>query len=129
VFFAVFFHLHPSVVGSAATFGRDPNDVLCGIFDIARFAVHAVLRVDLQAITVVIVLDVFVDARRAVARLWASINIQVDTDWNGRVFQRQMRRLLFFVIGITNENAAEAVKRELAIGFGVVNGRALRRRF
>jgi len=39
----------------AAAFGRDPHDVLRGVFDVAGLAVHAVLRVDLQAVDVVIV--------------------------------------------------------------------------
>ena len=51
VFCVVFVHgLHPAVVGTAAAFGRDPNDVLRGIFDVASFAMHTVLRIDLQAV-------------------------------------------------------------------------------
>src|SRR2546426_12776022 len=41
--------LHVRVVRPAAAFGRDPDDVLQRILDVAGLALHAVLRVDLQA--------------------------------------------------------------------------------
>src|SRR5204862_1951500 len=39
-------HIH--VIGTAAAFGRDPDDVLLRVFYIAGFAMHAVLRIDLK---------------------------------------------------------------------------------
>ena len=42
------FPSHADVVGPAAAFGRDPDDVLRRVLDVAGLAVHAVLRVDLQ---------------------------------------------------------------------------------
>src|SRR4051812_44560418 len=39
--------LHVHVVRPAAAFRRDPDDVLSRVLDVARLAVHAVLRVDL----------------------------------------------------------------------------------
>src|SRR2546422_761674 len=41
--------LHVGIVGAAAAFRRDPDDVLLRVLDIAGLAVHAVLRVDPQA--------------------------------------------------------------------------------
>src|SRR5262245_22086610 len=37
---------HVRVVGSSATFGRNPGYILVRVLDIARFAVDAVLRID-----------------------------------------------------------------------------------
>ncbi len=42
--------LHARIVRSATTFGRYPNNILCRILDVAGFAMHAVLRIDLQAV-------------------------------------------------------------------------------
>ena len=39
--------LHPRIVRTTATFWCDPNDVLRWVFDVAGFAVDAVLGVDL----------------------------------------------------------------------------------
>ena len=47
---------HVRVVRPAAAFGRDPHDVLRRVLDVAGLAVHAVLRVDLQPLAVVLVL-------------------------------------------------------------------------
>ena len=41
---------HPRVIWPAAAFWCNPHDILRGVFDIAGFAVHAVLCVDLQSI-------------------------------------------------------------------------------
>ena len=46
---------HVGVVGTATAFGGYPHDVLSGVFDIAGFAMHAVLRVDLQSVATGIV--------------------------------------------------------------------------
>src|SRR3546814_5867496 len=43
------FPLHIGVIWAAATLRHHPFDVLPGILDVAGLAVHAVLRVDLQA--------------------------------------------------------------------------------
>jgi hypothetical protein len=65
--------LHACVVGPTATFGCYPYDVLRRVFDVAGFAVHAVLRVDLQTVAVVVVLYILVNASGAVAALWARV--------------------------------------------------------
>ena len=43
-------HSHIRIVRTAAAFRRDPHDVLRRVLDIAGLAMHAVLRVDLQAL-------------------------------------------------------------------------------
>src|SRR6185369_18028499 len=40
--------LHVGVVRAASAFRDDPDDVLLRILDVARLAMHAVLRIDLQ---------------------------------------------------------------------------------
>ena len=47
----------------AAAFGRDPDDVLRRVRDVAGLAVHSVLRVDLQAVGVVFVLQEALNAK------------------------------------------------------------------
>ena len=81
----------------------------------------AVLRVDLQAVGVIFVFDELVDASGAVAGFGAGVYGQVDGDGDGGVSQSQMRGLLFFVVGVADEDAAQAVKGQFAIGFGVNN--------
>src|SRR5471032_2300546 len=49
--------LHIRIVRAAATFRRHPDDVLGWILDIAGFAMHAVLGVDLQTVGAVVGLD------------------------------------------------------------------------
>src|SRR5450830_426175 len=82
--------LHPRVVRSTAAFGRDPHDVLGRVLDVAGLAMHAVLRVDLQAVAVVFVLDELIDPGRAVARLGSCIPGQVDGHRHAGIFQGQM---------------------------------------
>src|SRR3546814_7875359 len=55
--------LHVGVVRSAGTFGRDPGDVLRRVLDVAGLAVHAVLRVDLEALAAIVVAHDLVNAR------------------------------------------------------------------
>jgi hypothetical protein len=56
-------------LGPAAALGRDPDDVLRRILDVAGLAVDAVLRVDLQTLAAIGIGDELVDAGRAVAAL------------------------------------------------------------
>ena len=42
--------LHPTHISRPATaLGRDPDNVLAWVFDVAGFAMYAILRIDLQA--------------------------------------------------------------------------------
>src|SRR5205085_10874109 len=91
--------LHVRIVRAAAAFGRDPDDVLRRILDVAGFAVHAVLGIDLQA-RLGVEVDELVHAGRAVALLRSAVFLQVDGDGNGRILEREVRRLVFAVVRI-----------------------------
>lgn len=41
--------LHVGVVGSAKALGSDPGDILGGVFDVAGFTMHTILRIYLKA--------------------------------------------------------------------------------
>src|SRR6202007_2281982 len=77
--------LHVGIVGAAAAFRRDPDDVLRRVLDVAGLAVHAVLRVDLQTRRGLEVHEL-VDARRAVALLRPGIDLQILQRY-GRILQ------------------------------------------
>ncbi|VAY89696.1 conserved hypothetical protein [mine drainage metagenome] len=115
--------LHAHVVRPAATFGRDPDDVLRRVLDVAGLAVHAVLRVDLQLVTPVRALDELVHARRAIALLGTGVAREIHLHRHRDIFQREVRRLVFLVVGVADEHRGEAVERELAVGLGVVDAR------
>ena len=121
--------LHGAVIGAAAAFGAHPGDILGGVFDVAGFAVHAVLRVDLQAVAVVFVFHELVHARRAVARLGTGVLAQVHRDRRRCILQRQVAGLVFVVVGAGQEYRAEAVEGQHAIGLRVVDLRLGRGRF
>ena len=91
---------------------------------------NAVLRVDLKfrVGSVVLCYD-FVDLAVAVPLFRRVIFGQVHGDRDVFVRQRQVRRLIFFVIGIRNENRGETVKRYFAVGFRVLDFRRISRLF
>src|SRR3546814_13542863 len=68
---------HVRIVGAAAALRRDPDDVLGGILDVARLAVDAVLRVDLQPWAAA-VLDAFVNPRRTVTLLRGIVQRKIN---------------------------------------------------
>src|SRR5438270_6708444 len=74
---------HVGVVRAAAAFRHDPYDVLRRVLDVAGLAVHAVLRVDPQALRAAF-LHEFVDPVRTVARLGACVNREVQLRRNRR---------------------------------------------
>src|SRR5690606_3454555 len=119
--------LHVGVVRPAAPLGDHPHDVLGRVLDVARLAVHAVLRVDLQAVRAGgLVLHEFVHARRAVALLGPGVLREVDVHRNGRILQREVDRLVLLVVGVRDEHRRELVEGELAVGLRVLDGRAFR---
>src|SRR5438105_8100431 len=59
-------HLHVRVIGASTAFGCDPVDVLGRVLDVARFAVDAILGVDLKPRFTVLALHEFVDAGRTI---------------------------------------------------------------
>ena len=85
---------------------------------------YAVLRVDLQAVRLVWIFDIFIHTCRAIAGLWPGVGCQIDIDRNTGVFQCQMRWLVFFMVGVAYENAGELVKTDFAVRLGVGDLRA-----
>ena len=65
---------------------------------------HAILRIDLQAVLAGVGFHVLVHARRAVARFGAGVLRQVDGYRHLGVLQRQVNRLVFRVVGVGNEH-------------------------
>ena len=92
--------LHRAVVGPAAALGGCPDDVLHGVFDVAGFAVYAVLCVDLQALAAVGSGYKFVYTSGAVAAFSACIEWQVGLHGHAGIFQGEVGRLVFFVVGV-----------------------------
>jgi hypothetical protein len=112
-----FDRLHVRVVGAVATLWDGPCDVLAWVFDIAGFAMHAVLEVNLEAWLFAFFCDHFVNACRTVA-LGGLVKFgQVDRDWHGGVFERQVRGLAFFMVGEGKCHVGQAVERQFAVGF------------
>ena len=96
-------HLHVRVRGAAEPFGADPVNILRGVFDIAGLAVHAVLGVDLKSRTVLFMHD-FIHAGGAVSLRGLSVVREVDGNRNARIAQREMARLIFFMVGIRQKD-------------------------
>src|SRR5690606_4772832 len=69
--------LHSVVHGPFATLRRHPHDILRRILDVARLAVHAVLRIDLQPVAAVLVLHELVNPGRTIPLLRPRIFRQV----------------------------------------------------
>src|SRR5690606_35384431 len=69
--------LHAVVHRPFAPLGRQPDDLLCWVLDVAGLAVHTGLRIDLQAVIAVIILDDLVHTGRAVACFGAAVLRQV----------------------------------------------------
>src|SRR5262245_18233302 len=110
--------LHVRIIGAATTLRWNPGDVLVGIFDVASFAVDAVLRVDHKAGRTPL-LDPFVDPGWAIARRGPAIDVML-----GRLLQRQighleMWRLVLLVVCVGEEHRREPVEGELAIWLGI----------
>ena len=83
---------------------------------------HTVLGVDLQTIGLVFVFHIFVNASRAVARLGPSKLGQVDAHRNTGILQGEVSGLVFFMVGIADEHAGQAIKSKLAIWLWILNG-------
>src|SRR5881394_3042199 len=103
-------HLHVRIIGSSPAFGCDPVDVLGRVLDVARLAVDAILRVDLESRLSICVLDKLVNSRRTITLLGTSIHRKVDRGGYVRVLERQMNRLVLFVIGVGHENGRETIE-------------------
>ena len=78
-------NLHVRVIGSPATFGHYPVNVLGRILDIAGFTMDAILRVYLEP-GVAVLFDIFVDAGRAKTGLRPIIIGKVDGERHRAVY-------------------------------------------
>src|SRR5690606_33378476 len=79
-------YLHPDVDRAFAALGRDPDDVLPRILDVAGLAVHAVRRVDLQPrVAAVGVAHDLVHGGRTIASLRGIVKRDVDLDLDGGI--------------------------------------------
>ena len=77
-------NLHIGIVRSASAFWYNPVNVLAGVFDIASFTMHAVLRVDLQTrVFALFLANYFIDTSRAIALRGLIIFGQIDINWHG----------------------------------------------
>src|ERR1700722_5180571 len=109
------------VVWSAAPFRRDPVDVLRRVLDVACFAVHAVLRIDLEPRIAFVSPDDFVHTGRAIARLGATGALPVQRDRQLWVGKLQMARLVLLMIGVADEYRRQPVEGKHAIGSRIVD--------
>ena len=73
------------------------------VLDVASLAVDAILRVDLQARLTVCFLDKLINSSWAISLLGSCVDRQVDGRRYVRVLERQMNRLIFFMIRVGNE--------------------------
>ena len=74
--------LHIWVIGPTAALGHRPVDVLARVFDVACFAMHAILRVDLELLLTPLGLNHFIYACRAIALRGLSPEGQVLGNWD-----------------------------------------------
>ena len=65
---------------------------------------------------------------RAVALLGSGVTAEIDGDRNGRILQRQVRRLVLLVVDVGDEHRSQPVEGQLAVGLRVLDLRALGRR-
>src|SRR5262245_1223326 len=82
--------LEVGIVRSAATLRRNPVYILAGVFDVASFAVHAVLSVDVEPrVGPSLVIENFIHPRWAISCRWLGVFGEVDADGDGRVLEGQ----------------------------------------
>ncbi len=106
--------LHGAVRGSSAPFRGHPGDVLTGVFDVAGFAVNAILGINLESLDRTLINDL-VDAGGTVTLGRLSPARQIYRQGNLAVSQLQMRRLVFLVIGVGQKNRTVFIKGEYAV--------------
>ena len=110
--------LHVRIVRPVAPLGACPIDVLAWVFDIAGFAMHAVLEVD-DKLLFAVFFDHFVNARRAIPLCGFCVFRQVDPDRDACVFEVQMHGLAFFMVSKAEGHVGQAIKRQFAVRFWV----------
>mmetsp|Transcript_1974 Transcript_1974/g.5530 ORF Transcript_1974/g.5530 Transcript_1974/m.5530 type:complete len:262 (-) Transcript_1974:7-792(-) len=115
---------HAGVRRPAPPLGHDPVDVLRGALDVARLAVDAVLRVDLQP-PLSLLLQVLVHTRGAEALLRPVEDGEVARDRHRVILERQVGRLVALVVRAGERYRREEVEGHLAVRLWVLDGREL----
>src|SRR5206468_755447 len=103
-----------------STLWRHPNNILRWVLNIASFAVHAVLSVDLEARIAGLIAHKLVHPGWTVALLRSVVECEVHRDRDGRVLERQVRGLVLLVVCVGNEYRGELVESYFAVGLWVV---------
>src|SRR5689334_15968741 len=85
---------HIWVIGATAAFGRNPDDILVGILDVAGFAVDAILGID-HEFRGTRFLHPFIDAGRAVTRRGPGEHVVLGFFLQRQVPDMEMNRLIF----------------------------------
>src|SRR6266567_8175937 len=114
-------HLHVRVIGASAAFGCDPVDVLGRVFNVARFTVDAILRVDLQPRFATLGFHEFIHACRTITLFGTGIYRKIDRRGYVGVLEREMNRLVLFVVGIGHEHGRESIEGQDSVGPGIVD--------
>ena len=78
--------LHIRVIGTAASLGCDPVDVLGWVLDVSGLTVDAVLGIDLKPGLTVRILDELIDGCRTITLFRPVVERQIDVHGYGRVF-------------------------------------------
>src|SRR3954451_22036201 len=106
--------LHIGIFWPPTPLRRLPGVVAVGIFDVAGFAVDAVLRVDHKA-RLPTLLHPLIDPGRAVARRRPRIDVMLRRLLERHVAHPQVRRLVLPVIGAGPEHRRQPVEGQLAV--------------
>src|ERR1700733_1037445 len=111
---------HAVVVRSTAALGRDPGDDLIRIGDVARLAVHAIRRVQADALAVGLgrVVDHFIDVGGTEVLARAAEFFHATRVADVGVVDHQMRWLIFFVLRSGVIKVGQLIECELAVPFG-----------
>ena len=97
--------LYHAVTRPLAPLGTGPGDVVEGIFDVAGLAVKAIGGVELQPLPAALGVDLhFINAARAKSGAGAAVSLPAAGDAQIGVVDNQVARLVFFVIGVGQEN-------------------------
>src|SRR5215216_882531 len=111
---------HVRIVRSIAALRHHPIDILRRVLDVAGFAMHAVLRVDLKAKPSALVHHL-INASGAIALRRLRIDRKRVADRNRAVLELQVNRLVLFVIGAGESQIGQAVEGYDAVGFGIID--------
>src|SRR5712691_10206008 len=90
---------HVRIIGTAATFGSKPRNVVVGVLDVAGLTVHAVLRIDHKP-EIAPLAHPLIDAGRTIAIRGSGIDVVLGTFLQGHLSDLEMNRLVFLVVGV-----------------------------